>query len=177
MLNTCNKAESTFCRKAHTQQAHNKANKQLLLKRGREQHGDMTSMRTTRPGTGPHYRYNSSQGSWEGTTLGGHRAFYSRGEPSSGAECASSPCSWSSKFPFSRGCVAASPSSAAVVPSGFSGGACGVITSGPHPMTGVPSRTWSSPIAGTRVKKTARNRTGYRGYRSNRPGPVLDPGG
>ena len=39
----------------------------------------------------------------------------------------------------------------AVDPSGFSGGACGVPKSGPHPMTGVPSRTWSSPIAGTGV--------------------------
>ena len=29
----------------------------------------------------------------------------------------------------------------------------------------------------TRVKKTAGNRTGYRGYRSNRPGPVPVPAG
>jgi hypothetical protein len=28
-----------------------------------------------------------------------------------------------------------------------------------------------------RVHRTARNRTGYRGYRSNRPGPVPVPGG
>jgi len=30
---------------------------------------------------------------------------------------------------------------------------------------------------GARVKKTAGNRTGYRGYRSNRPGPVPVPAG
>ena len=29
----------------------------------------------------------------------------------------------------------------------------------------------------TRVHQTVRNRTGYRGYRSNRPGPVPVPGG
>ena len=29
----------------------------------------------------------------------------------------------------------------------------------------------------TRVHQTARNWTGYRGYRSNRPGPVPVPGG
>jgi len=107
--------------------------------------------RTTRPGIGSHLGYSLNQWGWEGTTLGWRRAFYTRGEPSPGAECASSPCSPSSRFPFAKGCVAASPSSAAVDLSGFSGGAYGVITSGPHSMTGVPSKTWSSPIAGTGV--------------------------
>ena len=32
-------------------------------------------------------------------------------------------------------------------------------------------------VVDTRVKKTAGNRTGYRGYRSNRPGPVPVPAG
>ena len=62
----------------------------------------------------------------------------------------SSPCSPFSRFPFSMGC-SASLLTAAVDPSGFSGGACGVPKSGPHPMTGVPSRTWFFPIAGTGV--------------------------
>src|SRR6185312_12158980 len=51
LFNSRNKAELTFCQKAHTQQAHNKANKQLLLKQGRVQHGNTTRTRTTRPGT------------------------------------------------------------------------------------------------------------------------------
>src|SRR6185503_11319103 len=51
LFNSRNKAELTFCQKAHTQQAHNKANKQLLLKQGRVQHGNASRTRTTRPGT------------------------------------------------------------------------------------------------------------------------------
>src|SRR6185437_12675808 len=51
LFKTRNKAELTFCQKAHTQQAPNKANKQLLLKQGRVQHGNTTRTRTTRSGT------------------------------------------------------------------------------------------------------------------------------
>ena len=149
------KVESTFCRKAHslptcTQTSEQQAHTTLLLQ-GRVQHGDKNKTRTTRPGTGSHLGYSLNQWGWEGTTLGWRRAFYSRGEPSSGAECVSSPCSPSSRFPFSNGCAAASLSTAAVDLSGFSGDACGVLKSGPHPMTSVPSMTWSSPIAGTGV--------------------------
>jgi hypothetical protein len=85
-----------------------------------------------------------------GTSLGRHRLFYSRGVPSSGAGCVVNPCSPSSGFPSVKGCAAASLSMAAEL-SGFSGGACVFPKRGPHPMTGVPSKTWSSPIAGTGV--------------------------
>ena len=92
------------------------------------QYGDKTKMRTTCLGTSSHLRVQlKPKGAWEGATLGWRRSLYSRGELSSGAECASSPCSPSSRFPFAKGCVAASPSTTAVDLSGFSGGASGVI--------------------------------------------------
>ena len=124
-----------------------------LLLQGRVQHGDKTKTRTTRSDTGSHLRVQLKPVGLGGTTLGWRRALYSLGDPSYRAERASRGIdnSPSSRFPFSLGYIAASPSSVAVDLLGFSGGACGAITSGPHPMTGVPSRTWSSPIAGTGV--------------------------
>jgi hypothetical protein len=102
---------------------------------------------------------------WVGTTLslgpgrlhpwGTSKAYYSRGESSSEAECTSSgmssSSSSSSRIPFSRGCSAAPPSTAAAVLSAPSGGACRVPKSPHHPVMGVPIRTWVSPIAGTGV--------------------------
>jgi hypothetical protein len=59
----------------------------------------------------------------------------------------SSSFSSSSRIPFSRGCSTA-PSAAIADLSAPSGGACGVPKSPPHPMMGVPIRTWVSPIVG-----------------------------
>ena len=56
-----------------------------------------------------------------------------------------------SRSPFSWGCAVTSLAAAAVDLPGFSGGASGFPMSGPHPKTGVPSRTWSSLMAGTGV--------------------------
>jgi hypothetical protein len=85
-----------------------------------------------------------------GTSLGWHRLFYSRGVASSGAESVSNPPPFSG-FLSTEGCATPSPSVAVAALSGFSSGACEFPKSGPHPMMGVPSKTWSSPIAGTGV--------------------------
>jgi hypothetical protein len=86
---------------------------------------------------------------------GTSKAYYSRGESSSGAECTSSgmsnSSSSSSRIPFYRGCSTAPPSTAAAVLPAPSGEACGVLKSPPHPVMGVPIRTRVSPIAGTGV--------------------------
>jgi hypothetical protein len=79
---------------------------------------------------------------------------YSRGEPSSGAECTSSGMSSSSSFspsgfPFSWGCAAASV--VAVGCSVTTGGAGGASIVPPHPTRGVPSRTCASPMVETGV--------------------------
>jgi hypothetical protein len=81
-------------------------------------------------------------------------ACYSRGEPSSGAECTSSGMSSSSSsslsgFPFSWGCAAAS--AVIVGCSVTTGAASGVSIVPPHPTRGVPSRTCASPMTGTGV--------------------------
>jgi hypothetical protein len=71
--------------------------------------------------------------------------------PSSGAGNVSNPCSPLSGFSFAEGCAAPSLSTVVAELSGFLDGACEFPKSGPHPMTGVSSKTWSSPIAGTGV--------------------------
>jgi hypothetical protein len=96
--------------------------------------------------------HNSRLGAETASSRGTSKAYYSRGESSSGAELTSSgmssSSSSSSRIPFSRGCSTAPPSMAAAVLSVPSGGACGVLKSPPHPVMGVPIRTWVSPIAG-----------------------------
>jgi hypothetical protein len=76
--------------------------------------------------------------------------------PSSGAGSVSNPCSPSSGFPFTKGCAALSLSTAVAELSGFLDGVGEFPKSGPHPMTGVPSKAWSSPIAGTGVAEPTR---------------------
>jgi hypothetical protein len=71
--------------------------------------------------------------------------------PSPGAGSESNPCSPFSGFPFAKGCAAPSLSTAVAELSDFSDGSCEFPKSGPHPMTGVPSKICSSPIAGTGV--------------------------
>jgi hypothetical protein len=151
------KAESTYCRQAHrlTSIKHKQF---YLLSWGYNTWEGTTKTRTTRSGT-----KGTTDG--RGTTLtlglgwlhpwGISEACYSRGESSSGAECTSSgmrsSSSLSSRVPFSQGCSTAPSSMAAADLSAPSGGACGVPKSPPHPMMGVPIRTWVSPIAGMGV--------------------------
>jgi hypothetical protein len=127
---------------------HHNKHKQLHYCKGGTAWGNARS-RTTRPGLC--LRARLKQKRLGGTLLGRRRLFYSRGVPSSGTGSVSNPCSPSSGFPSVKGCAAASLSTAAAELSGFSRGACVFPKSGPHPMTGVPSKTWSSPIAGTGV--------------------------
>jgi hypothetical protein len=133
---------------AHNKPAYNITNnkhKQLYYCKGGIAWGKARS-RTTRPGSGTTLTKAAGD-----TSLGWRRSFYSRGRPSSGAGSVSDPCSPSSGFPLVKGCAAAFASMAAAELSGFSGGACVFPKRGPHPMMGVPSKTWSSPIAGTGV--------------------------
>jgi hypothetical protein len=147
---------------ASTQQAHSKqtSTDKFLLQTSEED-----TSRTTRLIQRGHATRPGATTKAKGVTLSSDQrgfipwvkateACYSRGEPSSGAECISSGMSSSSSsspsgFPFSWGCAAAS--AVAVGCSVTTGGAGGASIVPPHPTRGVPSRTCTSPMAGTGV--------------------------
>jgi hypothetical protein len=143
------KAESTFCRYSYKQSARNKPAHNITNNKHKPFYyckGGTTRSRATRPGSCLRARLKLG-----GASLGRRRSFYPRGVPPPGAGRVRGPRSPSSGFPSVKGCAAASPSMAAAELSGCSGGACVFPKRGPHPMMCVPSKTWSSPIAGTGV--------------------------
>jgi hypothetical protein len=147
---------------ASTQQAHSKqtSTDNFLLQTSEED-----TSRTTRLIQRGHATQPSTTTKAKGATLSldqhnfilwvkATEACYSRGEPSSGAECTSSGMSSSSSsspsgFPLSWGCAAAS--AVAVGCSVTTDGAGRVLIVPPDPTRGVPSRTCASPMAGTGV--------------------------